>query len=247
MNANKREFLVQTRTPGFWLLIAGIQLWFGWVFMTQLEPFQLGQIQAANSDVLGISDTLIAPFLRVCQQSLIFLLPPLGASLIIRDINIGLWKQLQVGQFRPWTWLHSKIVIVFLISLLMCILALTTISWLGIFSALDWGKISSGLIGLFFTAMVALMSGLMFASWLRQSFAASVLSIVFLQLLWIIALAVTLRGADTSIMSSLSLSAHLDGLISGMPATTDFIYFSLLILWLYGMSIAGLFWHRGER
>lgn len=243
----KQEITIQLRSHGFWFLLAGMQIWLAWILLGQLEPYQLGKMANTGALNQSLTDTLIGPFFKVCQQSLLILLPPLGASLISRDFSIGLWKQIQAGRFTPYKWLTHKFLLCLVIAALVTLLCFINIVWLSQLAQLDWLNIFSGLLSIFFLSAVALTSGCLFACWTRQGFSASILAIVFLQLLWISAWATALRGIDSPVMVALSLSGHLDALRIGAPTLADLAYFPLTMALLYAGSLAALFWNKGRR
>lgn len=240
----RRELLSLFVSPLAWTVLAVVQFIVAWTFLVQIDVFiglesRLARLEAPP----GVTDLVVAPMLS--NAALVFLLvtPLLTMRLIAGERRGNTMQLLRAAPVSTLAVVLGKFLGVYLFLLgLLGLLALMPLSLLA-GTALDLGKLASGLIGIALLLAMLTSAGLYLSSLTRQPAVAAAMSFGLFLLLWL--LNAGQRGDAAT--EFLGLSSHLQALLRGLFATGDIAYFVIATLLFLALAVQRLDAERLQR
>lgn len=212
-----------------WALAAGQLVLLAYFFLLSLDSYlALAPKLAAASDAPGVTDLVAAPILRLLANLLLLLVPLiamhsiagerrrqslpllLGAGIGDVAIVVGKW-------FGVWGYM---LLLIALGSLLPLSLAPST--------ALDFGRLTTAVLGLALDAGALAAIGVFASSCTAQPAFAATLALAINLLLATLDAGARFQGIDNAAINYFALPTHLDPFFRGIVASVDVIYFVLV-------------------
>lgn len=236
-----RELRSLFLSPLAWSILAVVQFLLAYMFLSQVEYFQLLQPQiAALEDSPGVTDLIVVPLFGNAGVILLLVTPMLTMRLISeerrnRTLSLLFSAPVSVSEIVLGKYLG---IVVFLGLMILMITAMPLSLMLG--THLDWGKLAACVLGLGLLLASFAAIGLYLSSLAMQPVVAAVGSFGMLLLLWIIDWNATVGTPKGEALGYLSMLRHYQNLLKGMINTTDLVYFGLLIVTFVVLSIRRL-------
>ncbi len=232
-------------SPVAWVWLAAALGLTAWMVFAQLEAFQHIAPRLALVDAApGLTDLVVLPGLDAAGLVGLLLAPLVGMRLFSEELRAGRFalllsaplslRQLVLGKYVGGLGLYA---VLWLVTLLL-------MASLGLGAPLDWGKVAVGLLGLALLYAGALALSLWLSTLTTQPAAAAAAGYGLLLLLWI---AGSGEAGGAGVGRWLSLSAHFQGLLSGVLKATDAIYFVLVAGVALALAVLRLeLWRSGR-
>lgn len=237
----KREFRSLFLSPLAWVMLAVIQVILAWSFFSSIDVFFSIQSDLATlKNAPGVTDLVATPLFEVSSIVLLMMTPLLTMRLISeerRSKTISLllsapvsMTEIVLGKYLGL--LFFILTIIFLIALMPLSLAMGT--------DLDFAKLFSGLLGLFFVLAAFSAAGLYMSSLTDNPMIAATSTFGLLLLLWMLNVSSAATTEGGSILSYLSLHVHFTAILRGILNTRDIAYFLLFIFGFIVLAIRQL-------
>lgn len=226
----KREFRSLFLSPLAWLILAVIQVILAWTFFSSIDVFFSIQSELTTlTNAPGVTDLIATPLFEVSSVVLLMMTPLLTMRLISEDkrnktISLLLSAPLSITEIVLGKYLGLLffiLVILFLIALMPLSLAMGT--------ELDFAKLFSGLLGLFFTLAAFSAAGLYMSALTDNPMIAATSTFGLLLLLWMLNANSNSVADSSNILNYLSLHGHFTAILRGILNTRDIAYFLLFI------------------
>ncbi|VAW55009.1 Gliding motility-associated ABC transporter permease protein GldF [hydrothermal vent metagenome] len=236
----KREFYSMFLSPLAWVILAVIQIILAWSFFTSIDYFFSIQSELTTlKNAPGVTDLIATPLLEVASIILLMITPLLTMRLISEEkrnktISLLLSAPVSISDIIIGKYLG----LLFFISTLLLLILLMPLS-LTIGSELDFTKLFSGVIGLFFILSAFSAAGLYMSSLTDNPMISAISTFGLLLFLWILN---NNSVADGSVgaLSYLSLHSHFAPLLRGILNTGDIAFFLLFIIGFITLTIRQL-------
>ena len=241
LNIAARELRSLFYSPLAWVILAILQILLCWKFLSNIDIFfslQAELLKIRNAP--GVTDLVVAPLFEFLKLLLLIVTPLITMRLLSEESQSGTIKLLlsspvSMSQIILGKYLGALVfftIIILLTSLMPLSLSLAT--------SLDYGKLLSGLLGVFLNVSAFIALGLYMSSLTRQPGIAAISTYGLLILFWIINIAGTAGTDDTNFFNYLSLTHHSIQMLRGIVNTADVAYFILFILGFILLSIRQL-------
>lgn len=243
-----RELRSLFLSPLAWCILAVVQLLLAYIFLAQVEYFQMLQPRlAALSDSPGVTDLIAVPLFGNAGVILLLVVPLLTMRLIAeerrnRTLSLLFSAPVSVSEIVLGKYLGVLALLGFIVVL---ITAMPLSLSLG--TQLDWGKLAACVLALCLLLASFAAIGLFLSTLATQPTVAAVGSFGALLLLWIIDWSVTIGTENEKVLGYLSLLRHYENLAKGLVSTVDLSYFFLLILTFLILSIRRLDYDRLQK
>jgi len=218
-------------SPLAWVLIAGLQFITALLFLVFLENFitELQPRLALIDDAPGATDTVITPMLIWAGILWLAVTPLLTMRSFSED---RLYQRQALLMSSPVS--ITEVVLGKYLGLLLFLAtalspALLTAASLSLGTALDWGKLAAGFMGLFLMLASFSAAGLFLSTLSRQPAMAAVLSYGLLALLFVFYITGKTQGSESILFIYLSHFGHFINLSNGLVHSSDVLYFLLFI------------------
>ncbi|HEV2679921.1 MAG TPA: ABC transporter permease, partial [Rhodanobacter sp.] len=99
---------------------------------------------------------------------------------------------------------------------------------------LDWGKLAAAVLGMALMLAALAAVGVACSTFASHPAIAAAASMMLVLALWIVNLGAQIAGIDNGVINWLALSTHLETLLRGLVASSDLLWFVLLI----GLALA---------
>ncbi len=221
-----REWRSLLLSPLAWTLLAMVQGLLAWVFLLLVDEFRQLQGRLASLDhAPGVTDLVAAPLFRVAAWVLLLVIPFLTMRLFseerrTRTLDLLLSAPVTVADIVLGKYLG---VLAFLLSLI-ALIALMPLS-LALGTALDTGKLLTGLLGLGLLAAAAAAAGLYLSTLTTRPTVAAISTTGLLLALWMVDSANTVPGIGKELLGYLSLKGHQDTFLLGLFDSADLFYY----------------------
>ena len=228
-------------SPLAWTLMAVFQFILAWLFLLLVEEFSRHQSDWLGvAGAPGVTDLVVAPFLRIAAWLLLLLVPLLSMRLFSEERRHHTLELLLAAPLSAHQIVLGKYLglLGFLSILLVLIVALPLSLLLG--GALDGGKLLAGALGLFLLAGSFAAAGLYLSTLTAQPAVAAVATFGLLLLLWIIDAAGASGEDDSALFAYLSLFRHYQALLMGLFNSADVAYYLLFSAAFLGLAIRRL-------
>ncbi len=231
-----REFRNFFSAPVGWVLLGVLQGILAWLFLSQVDTFNLLQPRLAGRiDAPGVSALVVAPFLGSAGFLLLLLVPLLSMRLLSEERRSGTLRLLQAAPVASGSVVLGKFT--GLMAYLLAVVAMISLMPLSLLAgtSLDLGHLAAALSGLVLLLAAFSAIGLFLSSLTAQPAAAAVGGFGVLLFLWIIDWSAG-RGESSS-LAHLSLLSHYESLLSGLVRLQDVAYFLLLVLLFLALTV----------
>ncbi|HEB77967.1 MAG TPA: ABC transporter permease [Methylothermaceae bacterium] len=243
-----RELRSLFLSPLAWSILGVIQLLLAYIFLAQIEYFQMIQPRlAALSDSPGVTDLIVVPLFGNAGVILLLVVPLLTMRLIAeerrnRTLSLLFSAPVSVSEIVIGKYLG----VLGLLGIMVVMISAMPLS-LSLGTHLDWGKLAACVLALSLLLAAFAAIGLFLSTWATQPTVAAVGSFGVLLLLWIIDWSVTIGAESEKVLGYLSLLRHYENLLKGLVSTVDLVYFLLLILTFLILSIRRLDYDRLQK
>jgi len=219
-------------SPLAWLILALTMLILAYLFLTHIDNFIAIQAKiSAIPGAPGVTELIIVPLFSNAATILLLLAPLITMRLLAEErrndsLPLLLSAPLSIHQVALGKFLGSVgffIILLTLISLMPLALSIG--------SDIDYGVISSGLIGLVLLVASFSAIGLFLSSLTKQPAIAAMSTFSSLFLLWIIDWAGNnqIAGESSGLFNWLSLLRHFETLLNGEVNSSDIAYYLIVI------------------
>jgi len=243
-----RELRSLFLSPLAWCILAVVQLLLAYIFLAQIEYFQMLQPRlAVLSDSPGVTDLIAVPLFGNAGVILLLVVPLLTMRLIAeerrnRTLSLLFSAPVSVSEIV----LGKYLGVLALLGLMVVMITAMPLS-LSLGTHLDWGKLAAGVLALCLLLAAFAAIGLFLSTLASQPTVAAVGSFGALLLLWIIDWSVTIGTENEKVLGYLSLLRHYENLTKGLVSTVDVSYFVLLIATFLILSIRRLDYDRLQK
>lgn len=230
-------------SPLAWLILALSTLILAYLFLTHIDNFV--QIQAKISAIPGapgVTELIIVPLFSNAATILLLLTPLITMRLLAEErrndsLPLLLSAPLSIYQITLGKFFGTLGFFIILL-LLICLMPLS----LSFGSAIDYGVISAGLLGLVLLVASFSAIGLYLSSLTKQPAIAAMTTFSGLFLLWIIDWAGTnhMAGESSGLFNWLSLLRHFETLLQGEVNSSDIAYYLIIITLFLTLTIRHL-------
>lgn len=237
--------------PLAWVLGALTLAELAWRFVLLLGSFLAGQIKLAAlpagpgyTDLVGVpllSSMLTGGFLPFGLAELaLIIVPLLTMSTIASERSNGTLPLLFASGLPASRIVLGKYLAVLVWLLLW--LALTLAMPLSLAHAvhLDWGKLAAAVLGMALMLAALAAVGIACSAFASHPAIAAAASMMLVLALWIVNLGAQIAGIDNGVINWLALSTHLETLLRGLVASSDLMWFVLLIVLALALAIRRL-------
>ena len=237
--------------PLAWVLGALTLAELAWRFVLLLGSFLAGQIKLAAlpagpgyTDLVGVpllSSMLTGGFLPFGLAELaLIIVPLLTMSTIAGERSNGTLPLLFASGLPASRIVLGKYLAV--LAWLLLWLALTLAMPLSLAHAthLDWGKLAAAVLGMSLMLAALAAVGVACSVFASHPAIAAAASMMLVLALWIVNLGAQIAGIDNGVINWLAMSTHLETLLRGLVASSDLVWFMLLIVLALALAIRRL-------
>ncbi len=243
-----REFKSLFLSPLAWTLLAILQVILAFLFLTQVETFNMLQPKLAGLDnAPGLTDIVVTPLFGNAGIILLLVTPLLTMRLIAEERRN---KTLALLLSAPIS--NTDIVVgkyLGVLGLLVIMVVMTALMPLSLLVGgdLDLGKCAANLLALTLLAAAFAAAGLYTSCSAGHSTIAAMSAFGLLLLLWILDWTAGMGEQRAYVFEYLSILRHFQNLQSGLISTTDIGYFLLFIAIFIMLSIRRLDYDRLQK
>ena len=233
-----REFKSLFLSPLAWTVLAVLQTILAYIFLTQVETFNLLQPKLASIDgALGLADIVITPLYSNAGIILLLITPLLTMRLICEERRN---KTLSLLLSAP----VSNVDIILgkylgLLGLLLLAVLMITLMPLSLLSggALDNGKLIANVLALLLLVTAFTATGLYMSTLASHPAVAAMGTFGILLLLWILDWSAGLQEQRSECFEYLSILRHFQNIQSGLISSVDISFFLLFTASFMVLSI----------
>ena len=236
-----REFKSLFLSPLAWTVLAILQAILAYIFLTQVETFNLIQPKLATIEgAPGLTDIVVIPLFSNAAIILLLVTPLLTMRLICEELRN---KTLSLLMSAP---ISSDDIIIgkYLgsLGLLLILVFLITLMPLSLLVGceLDMGKLFSNLLALILLVTAFTSTGLFMSTIAGHPTVAAMGTFGVLLLLWILDWTTSMNDQRSELFEYLSILRHFQNLQSGQLNTADICYFLLFTLSFLFLGIRSL-------
>jgi ABC-2 type transport system permease protein len=234
--------------PLAWVLGALTLAELAWRFVLLLGSFLAGQIKLAAlpagpgyTDLVGVpllSSMLTGGFLPFGLAELaLVIVPLLTMSTIAGERSNGTLPLLFASGLPASRIVLGKYLAVLAWLLLWLVLTLAMPLSLAHAIHLDWGKLAAAVLGMALLLAALAAVGIACSAFASHPAIAAAASLMLVLALWIVNLGAQIAGVDNGVINWLAMSTHLEMLLRGLVASSDLLWFVLLIVLALALAI----------
>ena len=236
-----REFKSLFLSPLAWTVLAILQAILAYIFLTQVETFNLIQPKlAAIEGAPGLTDIVVIPLFSNAAIILLLVTPLLTMRLICEDrrnktLSLLMSAPISSADIIIGKYLGSLgllLILVFLITLMPLSLLVGC--------ELDMGKLFSNLLALMLLVTAFTSTGLFMSTIAGHPTVAAMGTFGVLLLLWILDWTTSMNDQRSELFEYLSILRHFQNLQSGQLNTADISYFLLFTMTFLFLGISSL-------
>ena len=236
-----REFKTLFLSPLAWTVVAILQCILAYLFLTQVETFNLIQPKLATIEgAPGLTDIVVTPLYGNAAIILLLVTPLLTMRLICEERRNKTLSLLLSAPISIIDIIIGKYLGILCLSLLMvCLITLMPLSLL-IGGELDFGKLFANLIALLLLVTAFTATGLFMSTIAGHPTIAAMGTFGILLLLWILDWATGMKDQRSELFEYLSILRHFQNLQSGLIRSDDICYFLLFTATFIILSIRSM-------
>jgi len=236
-----REFKTLFLSPLAWTVLAILQCILAYIFLTQLETFNIIQPKlAAIENAPGLTDIIVTPLYGNAAIILLLVTPLLTMRVICEERRN---KTLSLLLSAPVS--NVDIIIgkyLGILGLLLLMVFLITLMPLSLLAGgeLDAGKLFANLLALLLLVIAFVATGLYMSCIAGHPTVAAMGTFGILLLLWILDWTTGMKAQRSELFEYLSILRHFQNLQSGLISSVDVGYFLLFTATFIVLSIRSL-------
>jgi len=238
-----RELRSLFLSPLAWAILAVVLFILAFLFLSQLDLYMSYQSQLAMMESApGVTEAVVAPLFSSATIVLLLVSPLVTMRLISEERRNRTLPLLFSAPISMTEIVLGKYLgILGFFAILLGLIVLMPLSLL-LAGHLDFGLLSSGLLGLLLMLGAFAAAGLFMSTLTNHPTVAAVASFGLLLLLWVIDWAGGMAKGEGSgvVFSYLSLQKHYQALLSGLFDSSDVVYYLLFIVTFLVLSIRRL-------
>jgi len=235
------EFKSLFLSPLAWTVLAILQAILAYIFLTQVETFNLIQPKLATIEgAPGLTDIVVIPLFSNAAIILLLVTPLLTMRLICEDrrnktLSLLMSAPISSADIIIGKYLGS-------LGLLLILVVLITLMPLSLLVGceLDMGKLFSNLLALMLLVTAFTSTGLFMSTIAGHPTVAAMGTFGVLLLLWILDWTTSMNDQRSELLEYLSILRHFQNLQSGQLNTADICYFLLFTLSFLFLGIRSL-------
>ncbi|HQU15748.1 MAG: ABC transporter permease [Chromatiales bacterium 21-64-14] len=237
----RRELRSMFLSPLAWAILAVVMFLLAWLFLAQIEYFQVIQPRLASiPNAPGVTDLVVVPILGDAAFILMLVAPLLTMRLISDERRNRTLPLLYSAPMSMTDIVLGKYLgLLLFFAILLALIALMPLSLL-LGSGLDYGTLAAGFLGLALLLAAFGAAGLFMSSLTSQPTVAAISTFGLLLLLWVVDWAGNSRPGMSGAFAYLSLQRHYESLLKGNFNTQDVVYYLLFITTFLVLSIRRL-------
>ena len=236
-----REFKSLFLSPLAWTVLAILQAILAYIFLTQVETFNLIQPKLATIEgAPGLTDIVVIPLFSNAAIILLLVTPLLTMRLISEErrnktLSLLMSAPISSADIIIGKYLGS-------LGLLLILIFLITLMPLSLLVGceLDMGKLFSNLLALILLVTAFTSTGLFMSTIAGHPTVAAMGTFGVLLLLWILDWTTSMNDQRSELFEYLSILRHFQNLQSGQLNTADISYFLLFTLSFLFLGIRSL-------
>jgi ABC-2 type transport system permease protein len=236
-----REFKTLFLSPLAWTVLAILQCILAYIFLTQIETFNLIQTElAAIENGPGLTDIVVTPLFGNAGIILLLVTPLLTMRVICEERrNKTLSLLLSAPVSNADIIIGKYLGILGLLLLMVFLITLMPLSLL-IGGELDLGKLFANLLALLLLVTAFAATGLYMSCIADHPTVAAMGTFGILLLLWILDWSTSMKDQRSGLFEYLSILRHFQNLQSGLISSVDVGYFLLFTATFIALSIRSL-------
>ncbi|MCX7107711.1 MAG: ABC transporter permease subunit [Methylococcales bacterium] len=235
------EFKSLFLSPLAWTVLAILQAILAYIFLTQVETFNLIQPKLATIEgAPGLTDIVVIPLFSNAAIILLLVTPLLTMRLICEDrrnktLSLLMSAPISSADIIIGKYLGS-------LGLLLILVVLITLMPLSLLVGceLDMGKLFSNLLALMLLVTAFTSTGLFMSTIAGHPTVAAMGTFGVLLLLWILDWTTSMNDQRSELLEYLSILRHFQNLQSGQLNTADISYFLLFTMTFLFLGISSL-------
>ncbi|MEY3788036.1 MAG: hypothetical protein RIQ94_3381 [Pseudomonadota bacterium] len=235
------EFKSLFLSPLAWTVLAILQAILAYIFLTQVETFNLIQPKLATIEgAPGLTDIVVIPLFSNAAIILLLVTPLLTMRLICEDrrnktLSLLMSAPISSADIIIGKYLGS-------LGLLLILVVLITLMPLSLLVGceLDMGKLFSNLLALMLLVTAFTSTGLFMSTIAGHPTVAAMGTFGVLLLLWILDWTTSMNDQRSELLEYLSILRHFQNLQSGQLNTADISYFLLFTMTFLFLGIGSL-------
>jgi len=233
-------------SPLAWTLLAAMSFIMAWIFLVQLDAFQLIQPRLKGLESPpGLTALVAVPVLRAAAGISLLVVPLLTMRTFSAELQSGSFDLLRSSPAGTSAIVAGKYLalLVFLAAMLAIVTAMPLSLLAG--SHLDPGLLAAAVTGVALLLAGCAALGLFVSTLSSQPAMAAVMSYGLLLLLWLFG-SDSDRGSLGAVLDWLSLRTHLETLLRGLVHLSDLLYYLLCIGTALALTVRRLELRRTE-
>ena len=236
-----QEFKSHFKTPMAWVLLAVLQIILGYIFLTQVETFDLMQVKLASIEgAPGLTDIIVTPLFSNAAIILLLVTPLLTMRVICEERRNKTLTLLLAAPISNMQIIIGKYLgTLTLLWLIVMLIALMPLSLL-MGGELDIGKYLANVLALILLVAAFSATGIFLSTLASHPTIAAMGTFGILLILWLFNISKTISDQPNELVEYLSLLNHYQNIQTGLINSADILYFFLFVATFIVLSISCL-------
>ena len=236
-----QEFKSHFKTPMAWVLLAVLQIILGYIFLTQVETFDLMQVKLASIEgAPGLTDIIVTPLFSNAAIILLLVTPLLTMRVICEERRNKTLTLLLAAPISNMQIIIGKYLgTLTLLWLIVMLIALMPLSLL-MGGELDIGKYLANVLALILLVAAFTATGIFLSTIASHPTIAAMGTFGILLILWLFNISKTINDQPNELVEYLSLLNHYQNIQTGLINSADILYFFLFVATFIVLSISCL-------
>ena len=236
-----QEFKSHFKTPMAWVLLAVLQIILGYIFLTQVETFDLMQVKLASIEgAPGLTDIIVTPLFSNAAIILLLVTPLLTMRVICEERRNKTLTLLLAAPISNMQIIIGKYLgTLTLLWLIVMLIALMPLSLL-MGGELDIGKYLANVLALILLVAAFTATGIFLSTIASHPTIAAMGTFGILLILWLFNISKTISDQPNELVEYLSLLNHYQNIQTGLISSADILYFFLFVATFIVLSISCL-------
>lgn len=233
------EFRRLFHSPLAWVVLALVQFVLAWVFLLGLNEYltQVMPRMAGRENAPGITDLVVSAVWLWAGLVMLAVMPVLTMRTFAEERmnhTLPLLTSAPVSALQLVLGKYLGLLGLLMLAVLMW--ALMPVS-LALGTSLDWGRLLSGMLGLFLLLASFAAAGLYLSALASQPVVAAVSTIGLLIFLAVLYVSGSAQGSASTLFVYLSHFGHFLSFLEGMFDSSDLVYYLLFIGFFLGLAV----------
>ena len=236
-----QEFKSHFKTPMAWVLLAVLQIILGYIFLTQVETFDLMQVKLASIEgAPGLTDIIVTPLFSNAAIILLLVTPLLTMRVICEERRNKTLTLLLAAPISNMQIIIGKYLgTLTLLWLIVMLIALMPLSLL-MGGELDIGKYLANVLALILLVAAFTATGIFLSTIASHPTIAAMGTFGILLILWLFNISKTISDQPNELVEYLSLLNHYQNIQTGLINSADILYFFFFVATFIVLSISCL-------